>query len=238
MLFTIWNGDMSCAAGIRFREIFYLPDPFLLPHLKAKRDFTSQYYSYTYLPSWSLASRLSCLETTFFFSVESFLRTGWEPASLNLLKVRQTNETQTQWQGSLAKAAAEGENKQLWGGEGGVCVWVVSIKYRFSSVVTGIVPLTIHLVFISYFIILPVRDFFKWSNVSFGLLSLRWYTVEDLSDEERVSCYICIHLPDTGLEKCGGTTQANIKTAIIQICENIKVKALVCPDWFPLQIQS
>ena len=53
--------------------------------------------------------------------------------------------------------------------------------------------------------------------------------MEVLSEEERVSCYICIHLPDTGLEKYGGTSQANIKTAIIQIWENIKVKALVCP---------
>lgn len=54
--------------------------------------------------------------------------------------------------------------------------------------------------------------------------------MEALSEgEERVSCYICIHLPDTGLEKYGGTSQANIKTAIIQIWENIKVKALVCP---------
>lgn len=54
--------------------------------------------------------------------------------------------------------------------------------------------------------------------------------MEALSEgEERVSCYICIQLPDTGLEKYGGTSQANIKTAIIQIWENIKVKALVCP---------
>lgn len=91
MLFTIWNGDMSCAAGIRFREIFYLPDPFLLPHLKAKRDFTSQYYSCTYLPSWSLASRLSCLETTFFFFCW-VISQNWLRACIPQLTQSETNK--------------------------------------------------------------------------------------------------------------------------------------------------
>lgn len=66
MLFTLWNGDQSCVAGSRFRDVFYLPEPFLLPHLKANRDFTSQYYSFKNLPGWSLACRLSWLETTLF----------------------------------------------------------------------------------------------------------------------------------------------------------------------------
>lgn len=58
------------------------------------------------------------------FSVGSFLRTDLEPAYLNLLKVEQANETQTQWQESLAEAAAKGENKQLWRGEEVfVCGW-------------------------------------------------------------------------------------------------------------------
>lgn len=66
------------------------------------------------------------------------------------------------------------------------CVGAVN-KILIQLSCNRIVSLTIHIVLLSWFIILPIYDVFNWTNISFEVLSLCWYTVEDLSGREESS---------------------------------------------------